>query len=53
MKTPPELDRIVDVVLAYRPKPKTKATRKREQLKASKTGEVTPKKRDVDRPSAG
>ena len=24
MKTPPELDRITDVVLAYRPKPKSK-----------------------------
>lgn len=29
MKTPPELDRIVDVVLNYRPKPKTKAQKKR------------------------
>lgn len=28
-KTPPELDRIVDVVLGYRPKPKTKAQKKR------------------------
>jgi hypothetical protein len=26
---PPEIDRIVDVVLAYRPKPKTKAAKKR------------------------
>ena len=25
MKTPPELDRITDVVLAYKPVPKTKA----------------------------
>lgn len=29
MKTPPELDRIADVVLNYRPKPKTKAQKKR------------------------
>ena len=26
---PPELDRIVDVVLAYRPKPKTKSSKRR------------------------
>ena len=29
MKTPPELDRIVDQVLAYRPAPKTKAAKRR------------------------
>jgi len=29
MKTPPELDRITDVVLAYRPNPKTKAAKRR------------------------
>ena len=29
MKTPPELDAIADVVLSYKPKPKTKAQRKR------------------------
>ena len=29
MKTPPELDRITDVILAYRPKPKTKAAKRR------------------------
>lgn len=28
-KSPPELDRITDVVLAYRPKPKTKAAKRR------------------------
>ena len=28
-KTPPELDLIADVVLNYKPKPKTKAQRKR------------------------
>lgn len=28
-ETPAELDRIVDVVLAYRPKPKTKAAKRR------------------------
>jgi hypothetical protein len=32
---PPELDRITDVVLAYRPKPKTKAA-KRRKVKAQK-----------------
>ena len=29
MKTPPELDKMVDAVLAYRPKPKSKAAKKR------------------------
>ena len=29
MKTPPELDKIADVVLAYKPKPKTKAAKRR------------------------
>jgi hypothetical protein len=29
MKTPPELDAIAKVVLAYRPKPKSKAAKKR------------------------
>ncbi len=29
MKTPPELDAIVEVVLTYRPKPKSKAAKKR------------------------
>jgi len=33
MKTPPELDRITDMVLAYRPKPKTKAAKRRERKK--------------------
>jgi hypothetical protein len=39
-KTPPELDRITDVVLAYRPKPKTKAAkrRKRKQARIAKKG---------------
>jgi hypothetical protein len=31
MKTPPELDRITDRVLAYRPKPKTKAAKRRKR----------------------
>lgn len=31
MKTPPELDKIADVVLAYRPKPKTKAAKRRKK----------------------
>jgi hypothetical protein len=34
-KTPPELDAIADVVLNYKPKPKTKAQRKR-AIKAKK-----------------
>lgn len=29
MKTPKELDAITDVVLAYKPKPKTKAAKRR------------------------
>lgn len=33
-KTPPELDRIADVVLNYRPKPKTKAAKRRKRKKA-------------------
>lgn len=32
-KTPPELDRIADRVLAYRPKPKTKAAKRRARKK--------------------
>ena len=31
MKTPLELDRITDVVLAYKPKPKTKAAKRRKR----------------------
>jgi hypothetical protein len=31
MKTPPELDKIADVVLAYKPKPKTKAAKRRKR----------------------
>lgn len=31
--TPPELDLITDVVLAYRPKPKTKAAKRRHRKK--------------------
>jgi hypothetical protein len=33
---PDALNRIVDVVLAYRPKPKTKAARNRKRLRAKK-----------------
>ena len=33
MKTPRELDRVTDVVLAYRPKPKTKAANRRKRRK--------------------
>ena len=32
-KTPRELDRIADKVLAYRPKPKTKAAKRRKRRK--------------------
>lgn len=40
MKAPTELDRITDVVLAYRPKPKTKAAKRRARRakKAAKRG---------------
>lgn len=31
MKTPPGLDRIADKVLSYRPKPKTKAAKRRKR----------------------
>jgi len=42
MKDVPEvLDRIVQVVLAYRPKPKTKAARKRQRLKVKKDKAAT------------
>jgi hypothetical protein len=37
--TPPELDRITDVVLAYKPKPKTKAAKRRKRrLKKTEAG---------------
>jgi len=36
MKTPPELDRIVDQVLAYRPAPKTKAAKRRAKRKRNR-----------------
>jgi len=43
MKDAPDaLDKIVDAVLAYRPKPKTKAAKKRKRLKAAKEKEVKP-----------
>jgi hypothetical protein len=32
-KTPPELEAITDVVLAYKPKPKTKAAKRRARKK--------------------
>ena len=41
MKTPRELDAVVDAVLAYKPKPKTKAAKRRnrrEKRKAKKSG---------------
>jgi len=36
MKPPKELDQIADVVLNYRPKPKSKAARKRARKSAKK-----------------
>ncbi len=36
MKTPPELDRITDAVLNYRPKPKSKSAKKRARKAAKK-----------------
>jgi hypothetical protein len=36
MKPPAELDRMADLVLAYRPKPKSKAARKRAKKAARK-----------------
>jgi len=42
MKTPPELDRIADKVLAYRPKPRTKAAHKRKRLKSKIQKEKKP-----------
>jgi hypothetical protein len=55
MKTPPELDRITDAVLAYKPKPKTKAAKRRkrrnlrEQIAA---GAVPPKNPNRTRKSS-
>lgn len=37
---PEEFEKMVRVVLAYRPKPKTKAARKRKRLKAAKDKEA-------------
>lgn len=36
MKTPPELDRITEKVLTYRPKPKSKAAKKRAKSKKNR-----------------
>jgi hypothetical protein len=36
-KTPPELDAIARIVLAYKPKPKTKAAKKRKKVAKRKT----------------
>ena len=38
MKIPPELDKITDTVLAYKPKPKTKAAKRR--VKRNKRNEA-------------
>jgi hypothetical protein len=41
MKDVPEaLNKIVDIVLKYRPKPKTKAARKRKRVQAAKDKEA-------------
>ena len=40
MKTPPELDRFVDHVLAYRPKPKSKAAKKRQRRNRRKAAKA-------------
>lgn len=40
MKTPRELDAIVDAVLAYKPKPKTKAAKRRIRRKKRKAKDV-------------
>ena len=39
---PNELDKIVDKVLAYRPKPKTKAAKKRKRLTKKKEKQTKP-----------
>jgi hypothetical protein len=45
MKTPPELDEIARVVLAYRPKPKSKAAKKRTR-KAKRDAQARKNKED-------
>jgi hypothetical protein len=45
-KPPKELDAIADVVLAYRPKPKTKPGKKRKRL-AAKFAKVAKKSGDL------
>jgi hypothetical protein len=40
-KTPPELDRITDVVLAYKPKAKQKATKQREKRRRKRAAKKT------------
>ena len=40
--SPDALNKIVDVVMAYEPKPKTKAAKKRKRIKMAKDKEVTP-----------
>jgi hypothetical protein len=38
MKTPKDLDKIADVVLTYRPKPRTKKAKKRQRKRRKKLG---------------
>ncbi len=48
MKTPPELDRITDVVLAYRPKPKSKAAKRRaRKRKTAEKGQAKAEGKDA------
>lgn len=39
---PDALNKIVDAVLAYKPKPKTKAAKKRKRLKTAKENQAKP-----------
>ena len=40
MKTPPELDKITDVVLAYKANPKSKAGKKRKRKEKKNVGNL-------------
>ena len=40
MRTPPELDRIADRVLNYRPRPKSKAAKRRAKRKRNRDAKV-------------
>jgi hypothetical protein len=51
-KIPPELDAIADVVLSYRPKPKTKPGKKRKR-RAAKIARALAKERSFGKPDHG